>query len=212
MLSFRIEPPPPVIVNPDVEEFLLEIPDAGAAADGPARDAPSGAPDAAAGVNGEGPFPPPGAMITGAGEMAPVISRMEPLGRRLDPANPVPKAVRIELKPPVPEEEAMTRRPRLTPPPRAPSGPPVQEAAPPVGEKRRYTVIAGSYIKEANAERQRDRLEQEGLPAEVVHVVVNNQPYWRVMSGVFEDHEAAEAYGRELKRRNLTESPYIKLL
>ncbi|MDR3153077.1 MAG: SPOR domain-containing protein, partial [Deltaproteobacteria bacterium] len=109
-------------------------------------------------------------------------------------------------------EEAKAKRPRLEAPTPQASRPPVQEIPPPPGAKRRYTIILGSFSKQANAESLRERLAREGLPAEVVSVVVNNQPWWRVMSGVFEDQAAAEAYGRELRRKNIVERPYIKIM
>lgn len=207
-LSFRIDPPPEVVTNPELPE------------EPPATEENPGGPAGAVRAVG-GVFAPeeletdwPGGAVglvrVGASEMAPVISRMEPVGRRLDPDNPVPKAERIELEPPDPAADPKPRRPRLSiPPPEAAS--PADSSAPSDG-RRRYTIILGSFSKEDNAVRLRERLEGEGLPAEVISVVVNNQPWWRVMSGVFEDQAAAEAYGRELRRKNLVERPYIKIL
>jgi cell division protein FtsN len=70
----------------------------------------------------------------------------------------------------------------------------------------------GSFSKSENAEKLKAKLEGEGLPAEVVSVTLNNQPWWRVMSGVFEDQESAEAYSRELQQKNLVDRPYVKIL
>jgi cell division septation protein DedD len=201
-LSFRIEPPPEVVTNPALPEE-------------PSAAEPGGAAMAVGGIFTPEELAPEGAarygsVRAGAVEMAPVISRMEPLGHRLDPDNPVPKAVRIELRPPEPGAQDAPRRPRLAPPPQPQEQ--AQDPRPAPGSRRRYTIILGSFSREDNAKQLRDRLEREGLPAEVVSVVVNNQPWWRVMSGVFEDQAAAEAYGRELRRNNLVERPYIKLM
>ncbi|MDR1312362.1 MAG: SPOR domain-containing protein [Deltaproteobacteria bacterium] len=206
-MSFKIEPPPEVVTNPAVPEEPAPEPEAGPGA-GPSR--------AVGGV-----FAPEelefdwathaiGPVRGGAAEMAPLISRMEPVGRRLDPERPVPKAARIELKPPDPEADPKPNRPRLTAPPQPPRVAPPPPMAP--GAKRRYTIIIGSFTKESNALALRERLEGEGLPAEVVSVTVNNQPWWRVMSGVFDDQAAAEAYGRELRAKNLALRPYIMIM
>jgi cell division septation protein DedD len=205
-LSFRIEPPPEVITNPEIPE---EPPEPGPPEAGQAARAVGGvfAPEE---LESEWASRGAGLIRAGANEMVPLISRMEPVGRRLDPERPVPKAERIELKPPDPEAEPKPRRPRLSAPPAASRTAP---AAPsPSPSRRRYTIIMGSFSKEANAERLRERLESEGLPAEVMSVTVNNQPWWRVMSGVFEDQAAAEAYGRELRRKNLVDRPYIMIM
>jgi cell division septation protein DedD len=201
-LSFRLDPPPEVVTNPEIPE------------EPPPPEPPETGQNAWA-VGGV--FAPEelaqdwsqrsvGLVRAGANEMVPVISRMEPVGRRLDPDHPVPKAARIELKPPDPEEDARNRRPRLSAPPAATGPAPV---SPQPGARRRYTIMLGSFSKEANAVSLRERLESEGLPAEVLNVTVNNLPYWRVMSGVFEDQAAAEAYGRELRRKNLVDRPIV---
>jgi cell division protein FtsN len=86
-------------------------------------------------------------------------------------------------------------------------------AAPPASAsrgKRRYTVLAGSFGKPENAERMRERFQAAGLDVTVTEVTVNNKVWFRVTSGAFEDQGSAEAYGRELKQRDLVDSAFIK--
>jgi cell division protein FtsN len=150
-------------------------------------------------------------MGAGAAEISPIISRMEPLGRYFDPEKPVPRAQPIT--PPDKTAEDDKNKPktkRLSPPP-----PQEQKLTPPkplpAAGERRYTIIVGSFSKEENALKLKQKLEDEGLPAEVVPVMNNGQPWWRVMSGVFEDRESAEAYRRELRQKNM-DMPYVKAL
>jgi cell division septation protein DedD len=146
-------------------------------------------------------------MTRGAREFAPTISRMEPLGRSLNPESPAPpkKPALVPGAPP-PEKE----RPRLQAPPRAAELPPKPKPKP--LSERRYTIIVGSFAKEANAGILKDKFSEAGLPAEIASVVVDNKTFFRVMSGLFDDKESAETYCRELKRKNLAERPYIMTL
>ncbi|MDR2460615.1 MAG: SPOR domain-containing protein [Deltaproteobacteria bacterium] len=146
-------------------------------------------------------------MSANARDFSPIISRMEPLGRSLDPENPVPRAQPL---PPPSDEPPAPKRPRLTAPPPQPPELPMVSSQP--TNQRRYTIIVGSFSKSENAEKLKKKLEDEGLPAEVVSVTLDNQPWWRVMSGVFDDKESAEAYSRELQQKNLVERPYVKIL
>ena len=190
-------------------------------------------------------------MIAAAQAMAPTISRMEPVGRKLVPADKAPPA----KTPPKP-------KPRLTDPPNpalapnsgqslaadpnaiaqngswsqggvalsgnisqreasgqgatAESGAMLAAAAarsqaparPSSG--RRYTVLAGSFGKSENAERLRDKFLAAGLDVQVTEVTINSKIFFRVMSGTFDDQASAEAYGRELKQRDLVDNAYIK--
>jgi cell division protein FtsN len=71
----------------------------------------------------------------------------------------------------------------------------------------------GSFGRQENADRLKKRLQDAGLPVTVSEVVTPDNKLWfRVMSGSFDDQSSAEAYGRELKQRNLVDNPYIKPL
>jgi cell division protein FtsN len=146
-------------------------------------------------------------MTQGAKNFAPKISRMEPIGRSLDPSVPAPpKKAKIEpgTQPPPKEELRLT-----APEPRAPPAP--IPLAKPLSE-RRYTVIVGSFSKEGNALQLLTKFQDVGLPAEITPVNVNNKTFFRVRSGVFDDLYAAESYCRDLRQRNLAAQPYIMVL
>ncbi|MDR2351741.1 MAG: SPOR domain-containing protein [Deltaproteobacteria bacterium] len=186
-LTQRIDPPPENIENPDIVEFLLE--------NNPYAESVGEL------VQAE-EVPELSPMLAGARDLSPVISRMEPLGRALNPEIPAPP-----LKAPQHQAEPETfTRPRLVAPPPVPKPQP-KPPAPLTG--RRYTIILGSFNREDNAIKLKVKLEAEGLPVEIKSVVSQNQAWYRVMSGVFEDQAAAEAYSRELKRKNLVERTYI---
>jgi cell division septation protein DedD len=146
-------------------------------------------------------------MEMGARGLAPKISRMEPLGRSLDPEAPAPlKKPKIEPGTQPPEKE----RPRLSVPENLP-----RQAPPPAPKplsERRYTIIVGSFSKEENARQLQGKFQDEGLPAEITPVTIDNKTFYRVMSGVFDDHASAEAYSRELRQKNLVSRPYIKAM
>ncbi|MDR2455129.1 MAG: SPOR domain-containing protein [Deltaproteobacteria bacterium] len=92
----------------------------------------------------------------------------------------------------------------------APAPAPPRPSSASSGQGRRYTVLAGSFGKSENAERLREKFLAAGLDVQVNEVTVNNKKYFRVMSGTFDDQASAEAYGRELKQRDLVDSAYIK--
>jgi cell division protein FtsN len=147
-------------------------------------------------------------LIEAAMAMAPTISRMEPLGLLLGTEN--------DPNSPQPVRPTPMPRLRLTAPPAGDA----QRDAPDPGvparassaEQRKYTVILGSFAKPDNADRLKDQVLAAGLTATVTRVVSDNKVWYRVMSGSFDDAQAAEAYGRELKRRDLVDNPYIKPL
>jgi cell division protein FtsN len=78
--------------------------------------------------------------------------------------------------------------------------------------QRRYTVVAGSFSKEANALELQKKFAAEGLPSDVVSVTIDSKMYFRVMSGLFDERSAAEAWCRELRQKDLSGQPYIKTL
>ena len=140
-------------------------------------------------------------MAAAALAMSPGISRMEPVGRKLVPASEAP--------PPKPQPKP---KPKLTDPlpePPKPAAAPAPDAGF-SGRQRRYTVLVGSFAKLENAERVRERFEAKGLEVSVSEATVNHKLVYRVTSGTFEDHGAAEAYGRELIQRDLVDTTYIK--
>jgi cell division septation protein DedD len=142
-------------------------------------------------------------MAQGARDFAPKISRMEPLGRSLDPDKaPPPRGQVLEPGSQPPEKE----RPRLSPP--KPREDPPKPPPKPLSE-RRYTIIAASFTKEGNAKSLVDKFLAEGLNAEIALVSVDNKTFYRVTSGTFDDKESAEAYCRELRQRELSSQPYI---
>jgi cell division protein FtsN len=145
-------------------------------------------------------------MAQGAREFAPKISRMEPIGRSLDPSvPPPPKKPKIEPGSQPPEKEEL----HLSVP--DPKDAPPMPLSKPLTD-RRYTVIVGSFAKEKNAEQLKTQFEDMGLPAEISLVTSNNKIYFRVRSGLFDDYSAAENYCRDLKQKNLVAQPYILVM
>jgi cell division septation protein DedD len=151
-------------------------------------------------------------MVTAAQSMAPVISRMEPVGRTL-----VTKGIK-EPPPPPPKTPAQEKpKPRLPAPPLSPT----QSPSPPVsGEAvileppgpRKYTVLLGAFGKQENALSLKSRIEAAGFPVAISEVTEKNKLWFRVQSGAFDDKVSAEAYSRELKQRKLVDRPYVKPL
>jgi cell division septation protein DedD len=145
-------------------------------------------------------------MVTAAQSMAPVISRMEPVGRTLSSSPPAKAAA----KSPAPEKA----RPRISAPPIArPPAPPVADdpnlgLEPPKAQK--YTVLLGAFGKQENAINLKNRLEAAGLPVAISEFTDKNKLWYRVMSGSFEDKDSAEAYSRELRQRKLVDRPYVR--
>jgi cell division septation protein DedD len=165
-------------------------------------------------------------MINGAQSMAPVISRMETLGRALEappPKNPdSAKAKRgtaptanVKAKPriaisPRPNNEALANNiapdsgdettatnQTLTAPPKTPD---------------KWTVLIGAFGVQENAFGLKSRMEAAGYPVAISEVVKKNKLWYRLQSGVFDDKVSAEAYGRELRQRKLVDRPYVKPL
>ncbi|MDR2350702.1 MAG: SPOR domain-containing protein [Deltaproteobacteria bacterium] len=216
-ISVKIDPPPARVENPLVFEIPKEgnadaeganAPDQTNAPDGQGSGASPGSADPASPDFSPEPEKEPSPILGNALELSPVISRMEPVGRALDPENPVPKAL-----PAVPPKKDGEEKPgpRLVAPPKREAPPPRPPGAG-AAANRRYTIIVGSFTKEENAAKMVRKLESEGLPGEVVPVTNDGQPWFRVMSGVFEDRESAEAYRRELRRKNISDTPYVKVL
>jgi cell division protein FtsN len=138
-------------------------------------------------------------MSSAAQAMAPNISRMEPVGRQLTPS--------ASGEAPKPKPNSSQTRTRLTAPP-PPQNDLTASNPNPLGPK--YTVLLGSFGKQENADTLKNKLLAAGLPATVTEVTLKNKVWFRVMSGSFDNQSAAEAYGRELKQRNLVDNPYIK--
>jgi cell division septation protein DedD len=151
--------------------------------------------------------------------MAPVISRMEPVGRGLagkTPPRPKPQTKTPAIDPPrtrlpappiaQPQSQAQIQTPA---PVQAPA---VNNAPGPPLENRRYTVLLGAFGKQENALNLKNRLESAGLPVSISEVTEKNKLWYRVMSGTFEDRNSAEAYSRELRQRKLVDRPYVRPL
>jgi cell division septation protein DedD len=141
--------------------------------------------------------------------MAPVISRMEPEGRELAEKLDRPSAPQTPVEKPTPRIPSPPIKPKVAPPPLAATPDP---GPPEIAGARRYTVLLGAFNKQENALNLKTRLESAGLPAAISEVTERNKLWYRVMSGVFEDKDSAEAYGRELRQRKLVERPYVKPL
>jgi cell division protein FtsN len=175
-----------------------------AAASGPAAPQATFAPATPAPVAAEEAPPEPLAedhMLKSALDMAPKISRMEPVGRLLAPPD--------ELPPPrLRSSAAVAAPPRLTDPPVAAPPPPLPS---PPGAPFRYTVHLGSFSKPENADAVMAKLLESGYPATIEQVTLNNKVWFRVMSGVFDNHDSAAAHSREIFQRKLvTETPYVR--
>jgi cell division protein FtsN len=156
-------------------------------------------------------------MVPAAQSMAPVISRMEPVGRSLtDNPKPRPKPQTQTASP----RSTQSERPRISVPAppisqtqvrptTQPAAPPAQ-ASPPLPDSRKYTVLLGAFGKQENAINLKNRLEAAGLPVSISEATENNKLWFRVMSGTFEDRNSAEAYSRELRQRKLVDRPYVR--
>jgi cell division septation protein DedD len=164
-----------------------------------------------------GSFPPnaenleaPSVIAAAALSLAPVISRMEAVGRSTSMnwgcAKPVasaapPKKAKPSLPPPpLKRPESQPNQPKAASPPPSPINP------------RGYTVLLGAYVKMENALNLKNRLEAAGVPTSISEATEKNKLWYRVMSGHFDDKSTAEAYSRELRQRKLVERPYVKAL
>jgi cell division septation protein DedD len=204
-VTMKLDPPPSKVENPLIFEITPELPENTSTT----GSNPPETPLAETSLD-LSPVPEEDSPIKdSAKELAPIISRMEPLGRYLDPQNPVPRA--LPITPPNKEKEKVDTKLKLTtPPPKAKT-----ETKPRVSvnsRERRYTVIVASFTKEENANNLKEQLEKDGIPSEVIPVTNNGKPWWRVSSGVFEDKASAEIYLRELRKKKGVDSPYVKAL
>ena len=66
-----------------------------------------------------------------------------------------------------------------------------------------FTVHLGSFVDQANAENFRAKLAAAGEPAAISEITMDGRHWYRVLSGRFETRTAADAHGRELRRRGL---------
>jgi cell division protein FtsN len=159
---------------------------------------------------------------------APPKSSPEPASR--------PAAVKAETKPaaiapPAAAPPATTAKADRVPPPastasansslvRALAEPPPGAAAPPPSGGRSgilsntegFTVHLGSFVDQANAEKFRAKLAAAGEEAAIAEINLDGRLWYRVLAGRFDTRTAAEAHGRELRRRGLTDDtggPFI---
>ena len=73
-----------------------------------------------------------------------------------------------------------------------------------------FTVHLGSFVDQANAEKFRARLAAAGEPAAISEINIDGRRWYRVLSGRFDTRTAADAHGRDLRRRGLTDdTPFI---
>jgi cell division protein FtsN len=122
---------------------------------------------------------------------------------------PPPPARPVEAPATPPAESSNLVRAVSAPPPAA--APP--RAAAPAGEDhpgilseaRGFTVHLGSFTEQANAEKYRAKLASAGEAAAVSEIIMDGRRWYRVMSGRFNTRTAADAHGRELRRRGLTD-------
>jgi cell division protein FtsN len=75
-----------------------------------------------------------------------------------------------------------------------------------------FTVHLGSFVDQANAEKFRTKLAAAGEEAAISEISLDGRRWYRVLSGRFDTRTAAEAHGRDLRRRGLTDDtggPFI---
>jgi cell division protein FtsN len=75
-----------------------------------------------------------------------------------------------------------------------------------------FTVHLGSFVDQANAEKFRAKLAAAGEEAAISEISLDGRRWYRVLSGRFDTRTAAEAHGRDLRRRGLTDDtggPFI---
>lgn len=87
-------------------------------------------------------------------------------------------------------------------PERRPSRPAQDEGA--LASSREFTVHLGSFTDQDNAEKYKSKLDGVGETAFISQVTMEGRLWFRVMSGRFNTRAAAEAHGKDLKRRGLT--------
>jgi septal ring-binding cell division protein DamX len=94
---------------------------------------------------------------------------------------------------------------------RAAAGPPGGTSAAPAGGRgilsntQGFTVHLGSFMDRANAEKFQAKLATAGESAAISETTIDGRLWYRVMSGRFDTRAAADAHGRDLRRRDLTD-------
>jgi len=75
-----------------------------------------------------------------------------------------------------------------------------------------FTVHLGSFVDQANAEKYRAKLAAAGEEVFISEISLDGRRWYRVLTGRFDTRAAADAHGRDLRRRGLTEDtggPFI---
>ncbi|MCL2029858.1 MAG: SPOR domain-containing protein, partial [Deltaproteobacteria bacterium] len=74
-----------------------------------------------------------------------------------------------------------------------------------------FTVHLGSFVDQANAEKFRAKLSAAGEAAAISEIDMDGRRWYRVLSGRFNTRAAADAHGRDLRRRGLIDDtgPFI---
>lgn len=73
-----------------------------------------------------------------------------------------------------------------------------------LASSREFTVHLASFTDQGNAEQYKSKLNGAGEPAFITQAKIDGRVWFRVMSGSFNTRAAAEAHGKDLKRRSLT--------
>jgi LysM repeat protein len=66
-----------------------------------------------------------------------------------------------------------------------------------------YVVVAGSFAKKTNADRQISLLKRKGIEAVITKKVINNKKYYRIQAGVFSNKINAEKQLRILQNKGI---------
>lgn len=69
-----------------------------------------------------------------------------------------------------------------------------------------FTVHLSSFGDKNNAEQAVNKLKNAGVPAYITRIELDGKVWHRLMVGKFPSRAQAEAYGRDLKQRGLTDS------
>ncbi|WP_174727312.1 LysM peptidoglycan-binding domain-containing protein [Mesobacillus harenae] len=69
-----------------------------------------------------------------------------------------------------------------------------------------YVVMAGSFAKKMNADKQISLLKKKGIEAVAVKRVITNQIYYRIQTGVFSDKKNAEKQREVLRKQGIKDS------
>lgn len=73
-----------------------------------------------------------------------------------------------------------------------------------LASSREFTVHLASFTDQSNAEQYKSKLNGAGESAFITQAKIDGRMWFRVMSGSFNTRAAAEAHGKDLKRRSLT--------